>query len=44
MQRIVERLSALDSPWCCPHGRPTLRYLATVGKPEKIASRPVVLN
>lgn len=27
MERIVRRLSGLSHPWCCPHGRPTLRCL-----------------
>nr|XP_043609151.1 DNA mismatch repair protein PMS1 [Erigeron canadensis] len=27
MQRIVERLMDLRSPWNCPHGRPTMRHL-----------------
>ncbi|CAH8361105.1 unnamed protein product [Eruca vesicaria subsp. sativa] len=27
MQKIVEHLADLDSPWNCPHGRPTMRHL-----------------
>lgn len=27
MQSIVARLSELEQPWNCPHGRPTLRHL-----------------
>ncbi|KAL8214888.1 hypothetical protein R6Q57_004337 [Mikania cordata] len=27
MQRIVEHLMGLRSPWNCPHGRPTMRHL-----------------
>lgn len=27
MRTIVQRLSELDQPWTCPHGRPTLRHL-----------------
>ncbi|GAB2220771.1 hypothetical protein Droror1_Dr00008443, partial [Drosera rotundifolia] len=27
MQKIVERLAELKSPWNCPHGRPTMRHL-----------------
>lgn len=30
MERIVHRLSGLHHPWCCPHGRPTLRCLGDV--------------
>lgn len=27
MAQIVARLADLDSPWNCPHGRPTMRHL-----------------
>ncbi|XP_010522786.1 PREDICTED: DNA mismatch repair protein PMS1 [Tarenaya hassleriana] len=27
MQKIVEHLAGLESPWNCPHGRPTMRHL-----------------
>ncbi|ONH93891.1 hypothetical protein PRUPE_8G259200 [Prunus persica] len=27
MQRILEHLAGLKSPWNCPHGRPTMRHL-----------------
>ncbi|GKV04896.1 hypothetical protein SLEP1_g16990 [Rubroshorea leprosula] len=27
MQRILEHLATLKSPWNCPHGRPTMRHL-----------------
>lgn len=27
MQKILENLSRLKSPWNCPHGRPTMRHL-----------------
>ncbi|KAL3701529.1 hypothetical protein R1sor_019551 [Riccia sorocarpa] len=27
MERILSHLSELDSPWNCPHGRPTMRHL-----------------
>lgn len=28
MQKILDNLSRLKSPWNCPHGRPTMRHLA----------------
>ena len=27
MRKVVTNLTTLESPWNCPHGRPTLRYL-----------------
>ncbi|EFA79872.1 MutL DNA mismatch repair protein [Heterostelium album PN500] len=27
MKKILDNLSTLDNPWCCPHGRPTMRHL-----------------
>ncbi|BDA44213.1 probable mismatch repair endonuclease PMS2 [Coccomyxa sp. Obi] len=30
MQTILAHLSTLESPWNCPHGRPTLRHLSTL--------------
>ena len=32
MERILEHLSGLQSPWNCPHGRPTMRHLAVLPK------------
>lgn len=32
MERIVRRLSGLHHPWCCPHGRPTLRCLGDLAE------------
>ena len=30
METILEHLSGLQSPWNCPHGRPTMRHLAVL--------------
>ncbi|KDD73673.1 hypothetical protein H632_c1940p0, partial [Helicosporidium sp. ATCC 50920] len=30
MRRILARLAGLQSPWNCPHGRPTMRHLCTL--------------
>jgi DNA mismatch repair protein PMS2 len=30
MESIVYGLSSLDQPWSCPHGRPTIRHLASI--------------
>ncbi|KYQ92674.1 MutL DNA mismatch repair protein [Tieghemostelium lacteum] len=27
MKQVINNLSTLDNPWCCPHGRPTMRHL-----------------
>lgn len=31
MRRVVDHLATLDRPWRCPHGRPTIRHLASLG-------------
>ena len=30
MERILGHLATLQSPWNCPHGRPTMRHLAVL--------------
>eukprot|EP00884_Botryococcus_braunii_P005905 jgi/Botrbrau1/15315/Bobra.0319s0005.2 len=30
MRRVLRNLSMLESPWNCPHGRPTMRHLAVL--------------
>lgn len=30
MKSIVNNLSSIEQPWNCPHGRPTLRFLADI--------------
>ena len=27
MRQIVNNLGTMENPWCCPHGRPTMRFL-----------------
>jgi DNA mismatch repair ATPase MutL len=36
MERIVQRLSGVDDPWHCPHGRPTLCHVHTM-EPIRVA-------
>ena len=39
MESIVQHLSALERPWNCPHGRPTLRHLidlSTIPRPRQL--------
>ena len=31
MQRLVRRMADVDKPWNCPHGRPTMRHLLSLG-------------
>lgn len=35
MQKIVEHLAKLKSPWNCPHGRPTMRHLVDLSTLHK---------
>jgi DNA mismatch repair protein PMS2 len=30
MQTILENMSTMESPWRCPHGRPTMRHLVDI--------------
>ncbi|ESW16287.1 hypothetical protein PHAVU_007G144100 [Phaseolus vulgaris] len=32
MQKILEHMAELKSPWNCPHGRPTMRHLVDLAK------------
>ena len=34
MKKVVMNLTTLESPWNCPHGRPTLRFLKKLKKDE----------
>ncbi|GAA6010657.1 hypothetical protein JCM11491_003013 [Sporobolomyces phaffii] len=35
MTMIVRHMGGMDQPWACPHGRPTMRWLAGLGsKPD----------
>ncbi|KAJ5349141.1 DNA mismatch repair protein [Penicillium brevicompactum] len=31
MQRVVQNMGTIDKPWNCPHGRPTMRHLMSLG-------------
>jgi DNA mismatch repair protein PMS2 len=31
MVRVVRNMGTIDKPWNCPHGRPTMRHLMTLG-------------
>ena len=32
MKQIILQLGQIDKPWHCPHGRPTIKYLSSLGK------------
>jgi DNA mismatch repair protein PMS2 len=32
MQRVVHNMGTIDKPWNCPHGRPTMRHLMSLGQ------------
>lgn len=31
MERVVRNMGMIDKPWNCPHGRPTMRHLTSLG-------------
>ena len=31
MERVVRNMGTIDKPWNCPHGRPTMRHLMSLG-------------
>ncbi|GAA5905773.1 hypothetical protein JCM8208_000892 [Rhodotorula glutinis] len=33
MTQILRNMAAMDQPWACPHGRPTMRWLANMSAP-----------
>jgi len=40
MKKVVENLSELESPWNCPHGRPTLRFLDNLPATQNLGLVP----
>lgn len=32
MQKVVQNMGTIDKPWNCPHGRPTMRHLMSLGQ------------
>ncbi|KAL2000971.1 hypothetical protein VTN02DRAFT_2417 [Thermoascus thermophilus] len=32
MERVVRQMGTMDKPWNCPHGRPTMRHLMSLGR------------
>ncbi|GAA5924222.1 hypothetical protein JCM1841_006879 [Sporobolomyces salmonicolor] len=39
MTSIVRHMGGMDQPWACPHGRPTMRWLAGLGGPPRCDTR-----
>jgi DNA mismatch repair protein PMS2 len=39
MRKIVHQMAALEDPWCCPHGRPTLRHLVDLSAIKALAKK-----
>ena len=35
MKKVVSNLTTLESPWNCPHGRPTLRFLKKLDQKQQ---------
>jgi DNA mismatch repair protein PMS2 len=44
MYKVVRNLATLESPWNCPHGRPTLRYLGKVAPQNTRQRRPLIFD
>ncbi|KAJ9696489.1 hypothetical protein PVL29_008622 [Vitis rotundifolia] len=44
MQRILEHLAGLKSPWNCPHGRPTMRHLVDLTTVYKVHSNDTTVD
>ena len=36
MRKLVSHMGELDKPWNCPHGRPTIRHMATLRNMESL--------
>jgi len=32
MEKVVRQMGTMDKPWNCPHGRPTMRHLMSLGR------------
>ncbi|GAA6062068.1 hypothetical protein JCM10212_003566 [Sporobolomyces blumeae] len=39
MSSIVTHMGGMDQPWACPHGRPTMRWLAGLNTPARLDPR-----
>lgn len=39
MRQVLQHMGETEQPWNCPHGRPTIRHLTTLGTPS--STRPV---
>eukprot|EP00798_Chlamydomonas_sp_ICE-L_P008060 gene8060-1296_t len=44
MYRVLEHLSGLVAPWNCPHGRPTMRHVASAACSSNVLARPRYWN
>jgi DNA mismatch repair protein PMS2 len=42
MTRLLKGLAAVEQPWNCPHGRPTMRHLADVTASLKSSAETAV--
>ncbi|KMT19361.1 hypothetical protein BVRB_1g013620 [Beta vulgaris subsp. vulgaris] len=44
MQKILEHLAELKSPWNCPHGRPTMRHLVNLAVIRERENYPEIIT
>nr|KYP74209.1 Mismatch repair endonuclease PMS2 [Cajanus cajan] len=43
MQKILDHMAELKSPWNCPHGRPTMRHLVDLTKIQKSSESTMLM-
>lgn len=42
MRRVVRHMGEIEQPWNCPHGRPTMRHLTSLGRAPAAWRAPAV--
>jgi DNA mismatch repair protein PMS2 len=42
MEKVVQNMGTIDKPWNCPHGRPTMRHLMSLGSWDEFNEYSVI--